>query len=335
MHKIKILEGTYKIRGKDVELAGMVFPMVEEFKVGSQGGYVTVDGTAVAGFPDRNIKIRVDSAESYQKVNSNTKVTAREESDEEVIDRLRERFDILEDMTKACKKGDVRAMIVSGPPGVGKSFGVEKVLGKHELIAQLGDRPAKYQVVKGAMSAIGLYCKLYNYADKDNVLVFDDCDSILQEDLSLNILKAALDSKKTRRIHWNTDSFKLRNEGVPDSFEFKGSAIFITNIKFDNVKSKKMRDHLEAIESRCHYIDLTIDTEREKMLRIKQIVKDGMLNQHGLDEETHERVVDFIDINKKELRELSLRTVLKVADLAKAFPTNWEAMAENTVLRRA
>ena len=181
--QIKIKSGTYKIRGKDVELAGMVFPMVEEFKVGSQGGYVTVDGTAVAGFPDRNIKIKVDSAESYLKVNSNTKVTAREESDEEVIDRLRERFDILEDMTKACKKGDVRAMIVSGPPGVGKSFGVEKVLGKHELIAELGDRPAKYQVVKGAMSAIGLYCKLYNYADKDNVLVFDDCDSILQEDL--------------------------------------------------------------------------------------------------------------------------------------------------------
>ena len=330
MHKIKILEGTYKIRGKDVELAGMVFPMVEEFKVGSSGGYVTV-----AGFPDRNIKIKVDSAESYQKVNSNTKVTAREESDEEVIDRLRERFDILEDMTKACKKGDVRAMIVSGPPGVGKSFGVEKVLGKHELIAQLGDRPAKYQVVKGAMSAIGLYCKLYNYADKDNVLVFDDCDSILQEDLSLNILKAALDSKKTRRIHWNTDSFKLRNEGVPDSFEFKGSAIFITNIKFDNVKSKKMRDHLEAIESRCHYIDLTIDTEREKMLRIKQIVSDGMLKDYQFSEETTERVMDFVDINKKNLRELSLRTVLKIADLAKAFPTNWEAMAENTVLRRA
>ena len=334
MHKIKILEGTYKIRGKDVELAGMVFPMVEEFKVGSSGGYVTVDGTAVAGFPDRNIKIKVDSAESYQKVNSNTKVTAREESDEEVIDRLRERFDILEDMTKACKKGDVRAMIVSGPPGVGKSFGVEKVLGKHELIAQLGDRPAKYQVVKGAMSAIGLYCKLYNYADKDNVLVFDDCDSILQEDLSLNILKAALDSKKTRRIHWNTDSFKLRNEGVPDSFEFKGSAIFITNIKFDNVKSKKLRDHLEALESRCHYIDLTIDTEREKMLRIKQITGDGMLNEYMLGEGVVDDIVDFVDVNKKRLRELSLRTVLKVADLAKAFPDRWEAMAENTVMRR-
>ena len=333
--KIKILSGSYKIRGKEVELAGMVFPLVEEFKVGAQGGYVTVDGTAVAGFPDRNIKIKVDAEDAYEKVNSSTKITKREESDEETIERLRERFAILEDMTRACKKGDVRAMIVTGPPGVGKSFGVEKVLGKHDMISTLGERPPKYQVVKGAMSAIGLYCKLYNYADKDNVLVFDDCDSILQEDLSLNILKAALDSKKNRTIHWNTDSFKLRNEGVPDSFQFKGSAIFITNIKFDNVKSKKMRDHLAAIESRCHYIDLTIDTEREKKLRIKQIVADGMLKDYGFTEEQHTDVVDFIDINKSKLRELSLRTVLKVADLAKAFPNNWEAMAESTVLTRA
>jgi len=334
MGNIKILKGTYKIRGKDVELAGMVFPLVEEFKVGAKGGYVTVDGTAVAGFPDRNIKIAVDTAQDYEHAGK-AKVTQREETDEETIERMRERFEMLEEMTRATKKGDVKAMIVSGPPGVGKSFGVEKVLGKHDLIATLGETPPKYEVVKGAMSAIGLYCKLYKMADKDNVIVFDDCDSIFSDELSLNILKAALDSKKTRRIHWNTDSFKLRNEGVPDSFEFKGSAIFITNIKFDNVKSKKMRDHLEALESRCHYIDLTIDTDREKMLRIKQITEDGMLAEYALGSEVEQEIVDYIDLNKKKLRELSLRTVLKVADLAKAFPTKWEAMAENTVMRRA
>ena len=236
MKKIRIISGTYKIRGKDVDLAGMVFPLTEEFKVGAKGGYVTVDGKAIAGFPDRNIKIACDGEHAYEAVDASTKTTKREETDEETIERLRERFDMLEDMTKATKKGDVRAMIVSGPPGVGKSHGVEKVLGKHDLIATLGERAPKYEVVKGAMSAIGLYCKLYKMADKDNVIVFDDCDSIFSDELSLNILKAALDSKKTRRIHWNTDSFKLRNEGVPDSFEFKGSAIFITNIKFDNVK---------------------------------------------------------------------------------------------------
>jgi len=333
MTNIRIKEGTYKIRGKDVDLAGMVFPLVEEFKIGAAGGYVTVDGKSIAGFPDRNIKIKVTDSTCYEDA-GNARTTKREETDEETIERLRERFDMLEDMTRATKKGDVKAMIVSGPPGVGKSFGVEKVLGKHDLIAQLGDRPAKYEVVKGAMSAIGLYCKLYKHADKDNVLVFDDCDSIFADELSLNILKAALDSKKTRRIHWNTDSFKLRNEGVPDSFEFKGSAIFITNIKFDNVKSKKMRDHLEALESRCHYIDLTIDTDREKMLRIKQITKDGMLDEYALGAEVVQDIVDFVDVNKKKLRELSLRTVLKVADLAKAFPDKWEAMAENTVMKR-
>ena len=334
MKKIKIISGTYKIRGKEVDLAGMVFPLTEEFKVGAKGGYVTVDGKAIAGFPDRNIKIACDGAHAYTAVDSSTKTTVREESDEETVERLRERFNMLEDMTKATKKGDVRAMIVSGPPGVGKSHGVEKVLGKHDLIATLGERAPKYEVVKGAMSAIGLYCKLYKMADKDNVIVFDDCDSIFSDELSLNILKAALDSKKNRRIHWNTDSFKLRNEGVPDSFEFKGSAIFITNIKFDNVKSKKMRDHLEALESRCHYIDLAIDTDREKLLRIKQITNDGMLNEYKLTEEVVQEIVDFCDINKKRLRELSLRTVLKVADLAKAFPDKWEAMAENTVMRR-
>ena len=330
---VRLKEGTYKIRGKDVDLAGMVFPLVDGYKVGTQGGYITVDGSAVAGFPDRNIKIKVTDANCFDD-NVKAKVTQREETDEETIERLRERFEMLEDMTKATKRGDVRAMIVSGPPGVGKSHGVEKVLGKHELIAQLGDRPAKYEVVKGAMSAIGLYCKLYKHADKDNVLVFDDCDSVFSDELSLNILKAALDSKKNRKICWNTDSFKLRNEGVPDSFNFAGSAIFITNIKFDNVKSKKMRDHLEALESRCHYIDLTIDTDREKMLRIKQITKDGMLDEYALGEHVVDEIVDYMESNKTKLRELSLRTVLKIADLAKAFPSKWEAMAENTVMKR-
>jgi hypothetical protein len=333
MKNITIIEGTYKIRGKDVDLAGMTFPLVEEFKVGARGGYVTVDGSAVNGFPARNIKIMCDGPEAY-KAAGNKKIVNVEESDEEVIERIRERFDMLKDMTKAVKKGAVRAMIVSGPPGVGKSHGVEEVLERYDTLEHLG-AAKKYDVVKGAMSPIGLYCKLFNYADKDSVLVFDDCDAIFEEPLALNILKAALDSKKKRTIHWNTDSFKLRNEGVPDSFEFKGSAIFITNLDFHDVKSKKIRSHLEALESRCHYMDLTIHSERDKMLRISQVIKDGMLDTYKLSDEVKEDIIDFVDINKKRLRELSLRTVLKVADLAIAFPERWEAMAENTVMKHA
>ena len=257
------------------------------------------------------------------------------ETDEEILARLKERFTILTDMTKAVKSGDVRAMIVSGPPGVGKSFGVEEVLSKDDLFNVLGERKPRYEIVKGAMSSIGLYAKLYEYSDAKNVIVFDDCDSILMEDLSLNILKGALDSSKKRVIQWNTDSRLLRSEGIPDKFEFKGAAIFITNIKFEHVKSKRLRDHLDALESRCHYIDLQMDTEREKLLRIKQIVSEGMLDVYEFEECQRDDVVNFITTNATKLRELSLRMVLKIADLRKAFPNSWEAMAKTTCMRRA
>jgi hypothetical protein len=261
----------------------------------------------------------------------------RNETDEQIMTRLGQRFDILDDMTRAVKRGDVRAMIVTGPPGVGKSFGVETVLAKHDVFATVAqnEKLKKYEVVKGAMSALGLYSKLYQYSDAKNILVFDDCDSVLLDDLSLNILKAALDTSKKRMIHWNTDSHMLRKEGIPDSFEFKGGAIFITNIKFDHVRSKKLRDHLEALESRCHYLDLTIDTEREKILRIKQIVRDGMLDSYEFEDTGVEDVLNFVTDNAKRMRELSLRTVLKVADLRKSFPDRWQAVAEVTCMRGA
>ena len=286
---------------------------------------------------------KVHTAMSLAKATVESKTLAQDpvkktltETDDEIMTRLANRFEILEDMTRAVKKGDVRSMIVTGPPGVGKSFGVEKVLARHDVFADVANdgKLKKYEVVKGAMSAIGLYKKLYEFSDKKSILVFDDCDSVLLDDLSLNILKAALDSGKKRMIHWNTDSRSLSQEGVPNSFEFKGGAIFITNIKFDHVKSKKLRDHLEALESRCHYLDLTIDTIREKMLRIKQVVRDcGMLDDYGFEDTVKQEVVDFIEVNKNKMRELSLRMVLKVADLRKSMPANWQAVAEVTCMR--
>jgi len=257
------------------------------------------------------------------------------ETDAEIIERLRDRFEILDDMTRAVKAGKIRSMIVTGPPGVGKSFGVEKVLEKHDVFANVANdqKLKKYEVVKGAMSALGLYAKLFAYSDPKNILVFDDCDSVLLDDLSLNILKAALDSGSKRMIHWNTDSRLLRQEGIPGSFEFKGGAIFITNIKFEHVRSKKLKDHLEALESRCHYLDLTIDTEREKLLRIKQIVGDGMLDKYDMTAEEQAGLLEFINVNKGKLRELSLRMVLKLADLRVSFPQRWQEVAKVTCMR--
>ncbi len=363
MH-ITFTEGWYNIKGEPMNVAGMTFKLVEDYKVSKTGeGYVTVDGTSQSGFPERNIRIKcrqgaysvagapqrqpqgVSMLQALKKpskkdaeVTDFTQVKVSDavvahETDEEIIERTRLRFEILKDMTKAVKSGDVRAMIVTGPPGVGKSFGVEEVLAKDDLFNTLGERKPRYEIVKGAMSAIGLYSKLYQFSDAKNILVFDDCDSILLDDIALNILKAALDSSKKRTISWNTDSRLLRSEGIPDRFEFKGGAIFITNLKFENVRSKKLQDHLSALESRCHYIDLRMDTDREKVLRIKQIVKDGMLDSYELEDVAKDEVVSFIEEHRATMRELSLRTVLKVADLRKSFPNNWQNMAKVTVMK--
>jgi hypothetical protein len=258
------------------------------------------------------------------------------ETDEEILERLGLRFQILHDMTLAVKTGDVRAMIVSGPPGVGKSFGVEAVLQKADLFNTLAEKKPKFEVVKGAMSSIGLYAKLYEFSGEGNVVVFDDCDDILMEEQSLNTLKGALDSSERRFISWNTDSRILRSEGIPDRFEFKGAAIFITNIKFEHVRSKKLRGHLDALESRCHYIDLQMDTNREKLLRIRQVVSENqMLARYEFEPVVQEELIEYVERHQDKLRELSLRMVLKLADLRKKFPLTWTSMAAGTCMRRA
>ena len=348
---ITIKNGTYR----SFNINNQTFQLVADYKEGTKGGYVTVLADESLGeFAGREVRVKVDSMRDVEpasaadcattSIEANYETPKRKEkamqleTDEQAIERIRERFDILEEMTEGAVDGTVRAMIVVGPPGVGKSFGVEKVLDKSAMFDKIGGRRPRYEVVKGAMSAIGLYCKLYNYSGEGNVLVFDDCDSVLMDELSLNILKAALDSSKKRTICWNTDSRMLRSEGVPDKFEFKGSAIFITNIKFENVRSAKLKDHLGALESRCHYLDLTLDTTRDKMLRIKQIMLDGMLDSYEFEDGAKQELYEYVDTNKDKLRELSLRTVIKIADLKKMVgPGNdkWKRLAETTVMKRA
>lgn len=258
-----------------------------------------------------------------------------QETDEEILDRLRERFAVLDEMTRAVKTGDVRAMIVSGPPGVGKSHGVEQVLEKTDLFNKISNGKPKYEIVKGAMSSLGLYAKLYEFSTPGSVIVFDDCDSLFCDELSLNILKGALDSGEHRWISWNTDSRMLRNEGIPDRFDFRGSVVFITNIKFAHVRSKKLRDHLAALESRCHYIDLDMDTQREKILRIRHVIDDaGMLDRYEFDDQTKQEVMDYVIANQSQLRELSLRMALKISDLRRSFPNSWQSMARTTCMKK-
>jgi hypothetical protein len=340
MSAIRIIKGEY--RNKPVR--NIAFTLVSGFASGAKGNYVTVknDGN-FPNCPD-TVRIKVDSIQNFEyvtgdAVQDNTvhfeKPTVVE-TDDEAMDRIRERFDILHEMTKATVSGDIRAMIVSGPPGVGKSYGVETEIEKACLFDKLAGKRLRAEVVKGSATPIGLYQTLYKYSDANSVVVFDDCDSILLDDVALNLLKGALDSGKKRVISWLSESSALRREGIPDRFEFKGSVIFITNLKFDKMKSQKLRDHLDALQSRCHYLDLTLDTMRDKLLRIKQIAKDGVLfADYDFNEYAQDDIIDFMHVNKDRLREVSLRMALKIADLRKSFPGNWKRMSETTCMKSA
>lgn len=340
MSSVRIVRGEYRNK----VISNQVFALVSGFQTGAKGNFVTVENNgAFPNCPD-TIRVRVDSindieyttAMAHDNVVRLEQPTKPQETDEEAMARIRERFDILHEMTKASITGDIRAMIVSGPPGVGKSFGVEQEIDKACLFDKLAGKRLRAEVVKGSATPIGLYQTLYKYSDSNCVVVFDDCDSILLDDVSLNLLKGALDSGKKRKISWLSESSTLRREGIPDQFEFKGSVIFITNLKFDNMKSQKLRDHLDALQSRCHYLDLTLDTMRDKVLRIKQIAADGELfASYDFDKPVQDEIISFMDENKTRLREMSLRMALKIADLRKMSVTNWKRLAETTCMKPA
>jgi hypothetical protein len=344
---IKIEQGSYR----NQDMSGRIFPIVKDYQrfAGKEGGFVTVDCSELDGFEGldkarinvpaiTDLTITTEGAFQIQrdelKKDTPADTPAKgEETDDEAIERIAARFEILDEMAEAVSTSKVRAMIVSGPPGIGKSYGVERALEKRSMFDDIAGSSRKFEVVKGAMSPIGLYKKLYEHSAKGHVVCFDDCDAILYDDLALNLLKAALDTGKKRTLHWNTESRTLMAEGMPNSFEFNGGVVFITNVKFDNVKSKKLQDHLQALQSRCHYLDLTIDSMRDRMLRIRQIVATGMLEKYAMGTEAEQELVQFIYENKHKLREISLRMVLKIADLWKMAPDRYKHLAEQTCMR--
>lgn len=346
---IKVLNGSYR----NQEIKNVVFPLIKQFQAGKVDNFVTVDGSHMFGAGKDKIRVKVAKISDYEMSdvdayveqgatpptvvrgeNAETTEVVSNETDEEIMTRIESRFEILHEMTKAACAGDIRAMIVTGPPGVGKSFGVEAELERAALFDRVSGKRVRSEVVKGGMSDIGLYQKLYEFSDKDNVLVMDDCDDLFYDSTTLNLLKAALDTSKTRRISWNKESRVLNSGEIPNTFNFKGSIIFITNIKFENIRSKTLKDHLTALESRCHYLDLRLDTTREKLLRIRQIANSGELfSNYDFSKTQEEEIIEFLFKNQPKLRETSLRTALKVADLYKSFPMKWKEYSAELVMK--
>ena len=260
-------------------------------------------------------------------------LTKSTESVEQIAEKLNDRFNALEVLTEATGKGINRALIVSGPAGLGKSYTVE------QKMAELEKQGHNVTTIKGYVRPLSLYRLLYESRFPNCVLVFDDSDSIFADDISMNLLKGACDSTDTRKLHWLSKSIdKVEDEDgepIPNSFEFEGSVIFITNYDFDDLiaRGSRLAPHFEALVSRSHYLDLAMKTKMDYVVRIKQVVALGMLRDKGLSVTDEATIVDFVEKNMDNLRELSLRMVIKLATLMKMNSMNWQKLAKQTCFR--
>jgi hypothetical protein len=252
-------------------------------------------------------------------------------TDKQILADVTERFRILDILAHGAVDKTIRAVTITGAPGVGKTYNVGTIL--ENAKARKG---TKYEVVRGAISAINLYMLAYQFRQPGSVIVLDDADTIFQDEDALNILKVLCDSSDERIVSYRKEAPQLRENDIPQAFKFQGAMIFISNLDFQRFVDEgknKYAQHFEAIMSRSLYLDLRIHTKQELNVWIQHIVKKAaILRSEGLTPSQEKAALQFINKNKDSLRELSLRTVLKLSQLMKSH-ADWSAIATKLLCR--
>lgn len=216
---------------------------------------------------------------------------------------INERFNFLQDLTTMVVTGITPSLVVTGPGGNGKTSTVMSVV-------QSALDSSAYITFKGYSTARGLYNTLYDNNGK--LIIFDDCDSVLEDKVSLNILKSALDSYDKRAISWMAKMNK--GDVYPSQFDFTGRIIFISNKEGRNLDS--------AIRSRSLMVDLTM-TPVEKIERLSHILP-NILPEYSM--EVKEQALEFLD-GIKDSYDINIRTFIMVSKMSKSFPDTWRNLA--------
>lgn len=265
-----------------------------------------------------------------------------EKTDAQVLRIIHDRFDVADEMTDGSINGTVRSFIMSGAPGIGKTFNVEQAMKRAEVAAADKGKRFRYKFIKGAVTPINLYKELYNYRQPGDVIVLDDADSVFFDDNGVSILKAALDSTPNRYISWLSESHALKSgsaeEDVPTTFLYDGTMIFITNTDFQAIVDEgrsKLAPHFSALLSRSMYLDLAIHNRRAIAIWVHYLVnnKNILVNHYDLTKDEQKKAVDWILRHRDEMRTLSIRDAMKIGQLMKTNPETWERNAQVLFLK--
>lgn len=258
-------------------------------------------------------------------------------------------FEQLNTYTLMVAQGLSNALLVTGQGGVGKSYNVTRVLSAY------GKKGKDFVVMKGKSSISAMYKFLYDNYDK--IVVFDDCDSVLQDDDGLNILKGVLDSGEIREVSWNTSGSKMVDtfgceshaeiedrlkkwsalnrgkEGIPTYFRFIGACIFISNMSAEQLNRKAA---MAPLLTRCTTVDinLTPDEVVKKMevalptMKIFNTRGDDITNE-ALKQEVFEYISspEFLEDPRLAGKPLSFRCLISSYKFRYAGLPNWKELS--------
>lgn len=223
-------------------------------------------------------------------------------------------------------KGASNALFIAGRGGVGKTFTVEETLNKMGL--RDGDG---YFKQTGSASAAGIYRLLFQH--RKDVVLFDDADGALADQDGRNLIKAATDTKKVRKLAWAKNAKNLVDGDeitdaqidagmLPTNYEFTGRIIFISNLPINKL------DPDRALRTRA--LMISIDPTDEEVLNFMRKIVGKIPLEDGLtlDEGERDAVIDLIDGGAKEdlnirklVRSLNIRASAKAGGIA-----SWERL---------
>lgn len=254
--------------------------------------------------------------------------------DQQILAEVTDRFDALAVFANGIANGKVRAVIVSGAAGIGKTYTIDSILSKHKT-----DGKIKFTVVKGFMTAAMLYRLLYENREPNHVIMVDDCDSIFWNDDALNILKAALDTGERRLISYRAMNID-GGDDIPNEFEYQGAMIFTTNIDFHYyiaVAKNRVVEHLKALLNRCQYLNMKLHHHRSVVLWVNHMVTTKKMLQghpHGMTEQQSRDILSYLLTNSERIPYLSLRTAVKAVELVKLDEKGWRRLADFTLRKQ-
>lgn len=267
------------------------------------------------------------------------------ETPAQIIDRVADRFDIMYKVAKGCAQGLVHSIIISGAGGVGKTYGVTQVVEQErqerqsmiELMPDAGINELIVEVIGGYMTPMHLYMALYRNRFENSLLIFDDCDSVLEDSKSINLLKHATDSSSKRYISYASGAKELEENDVPSGFEFQGTIMVISNLDFHGIVARgrhKLVPHLQALMTRTDVLDLKLHTNREKVIWINHVVEStNLLINEGLSGEQQKMVMQYIEKHQDNFQSLSFRNVRRIAAYMKIDFDSWERYANVLMLK--